>query len=61
MEMDRTCSTKVSPFNNENSIALDPRRQEEESEAWNIMEKDNLERDKSHAADLGIINEAGPG
>jgi hypothetical protein len=32
--------------------------QEKEREAKNIMEEN---RDKSHAADLGIINKAGPG
>jgi hypothetical protein len=61
MEMDRTCPKKTFPISNENSNALDPRRQKEEREAKNIMEKNSVERDESHAADLRIINKAGPG
>jgi hypothetical protein len=41
MEMDRTCPMKTSPVNNKNSTTLDPRRQEEEREAKNIMEKNS--------------------
>jgi hypothetical protein len=41
MEIDRTCPTKTSPVYNKNSTTLDPRRQEEEREAKNIMEKNS--------------------
>jgi hypothetical protein len=40
-EMDRTCPTKTFPVNNKNSTTMDPRWQEEEREANNILEKDS--------------------
>lgn len=47
--------TKRPPFNNENSSALDPRRQEKERETKNIMERDSGERHNDQ------YNEAGSG
>lgn len=44
MEMDRTCPTKRPSVSNENSSALDPRRQEKEGKTKKIMEKDSGEQ-----------------
>jgi hypothetical protein len=38
MDMDRTCSTKISLVNNKNNTAMDPRGRKEERKARDILE-----------------------
>ena len=61
MEMARTCFAERTTDNHQNGTSPDARQKEKERKTENTREKNSRERDESHAALSGFIDEAGSG
>ena len=61
MEMAKTCFAERTTGNHQKGTSMDARREEKQRKTENNLEKNSRERDESHAALLGFIDEAGSG